>query len=194
MWWLRSQKLSNFFSENPKAFVKIFYATKCSWTFRLEKFDYFFFTHSRICILLLTTQMNTYCFFSFNRCRYCLCGGNFFFLVFLLSNCLVLGLRVVDRVFKEKGYDLLYDSVVDLSETGEEVEGWYFSLLSERKSRSAWSLNIKKDQYSALSKLVAKMHLQVSASFAVYRTKTLIFLCIGFLWYHQRQSSKTLCY
>ena len=62
-------------------------------------------------------------------------GKNSFFWVFLLSDCLVLGLRVVDRVFEEEGLDLFEYSVVGLSsETKEEeVEGLAASLLSERR-------------------------------------------------------------
>ena len=60
-------------------------------------------------------------------------GKNSSFCVFLLSDCLVLGLRVVDRVFEEEGFDLFDYSVVGLSETKkEEVEGLAASLLSER--------------------------------------------------------------
>ena len=62
-------------------------------------------------------------------------GKNSFFWVFLLSDCLVLGLRVVDRVFEEEGLDLFEYSVVGLSsETKEEeVEDLAASLLSERR-------------------------------------------------------------
>ena len=61
-------------------------------------------------------------------------GKNSFFWVFLLSDCLVLGLKVVDRVFEEEGFDLFESSVVGLSETKEEeVEGLAASLLSERR-------------------------------------------------------------
>ena len=61
-------------------------------------------------------------------------GKNSFFLVFLLSDCLVLGLRVVDRVFEEEGFDIFESSVVELSETKEEeVEGLAASLSSERR-------------------------------------------------------------
>ena len=58
-----------------------------------------------------------------------------FFWVFLLSDCLVLGLIVVERVFEEEGFDLFESSVVGLSsETKEEeVEGLDASLLSERR-------------------------------------------------------------
>ena len=62
-------------------------------------------------------------------------GKSSFFWVFLLSDCLVLGLRVVDRVFEEEGFDLFEYSVVGLSETKEEeVEGLAASLLSERRT------------------------------------------------------------
>ena len=57
-------------------------------------------------------------------------GNNSFFWVFLLSDCLVLGLRVVD----EEDFELFDSSVVGLSETTEEeVEGLAASLLSERR-------------------------------------------------------------
>ncbi|XP_063727305.1 uncharacterized protein LOC134854876 [Symsagittifera roscoffensis] len=50
------------------------------------------------------------------------------------EDCLVLGLRVVDRVFEEEGFDIFESSVVGLSETKEEeVEGLAASLLSERR-------------------------------------------------------------
>ena len=63
-------------------------------------------------------------------------GKNSFFWVFLLSDCLVLVLRVVDRVFDEEGFDLFESSVVGLSlETKEEEveKGLAASLLSERR-------------------------------------------------------------
>ena len=61
-------------------------------------------------------------------------GKNTFFWVFLFSDCLVLGLIIVDRVFEEEGIDLIDSSVVGLSEKKEEeVEVLAASLLSERR-------------------------------------------------------------
>ena len=52
-----------------------------------------------------------------------LVGRNSFFLVFFVSDCLILGLRVVDRIFDKEGFGLFGSSVVRLSATKEEVEG-----------------------------------------------------------------------
>ena len=47
--------------------------------------------------------------------------------------CLILGLRVVDRVLVEESFNVFDFSVVGLSEAKEEVEGLAASLLSERR-------------------------------------------------------------
>ena len=132
MWWLRSQKSFNFFGESWLAFVKFLTLPNAAEPFEQSNLTFFF---SLIVIL----------FFCWSRKRYftafvvfivvVVFGGRklFFFWVFLLSYCLFLGLRVVNRVFVEEPFDLFGSSDDGLSAKKEEVEGWATSLLSERR-------------------------------------------------------------